>query len=86
MNELSNNHIFKSSEEVDDFVPKPIEIDWGLYDNWEDAADAMDAEKVRIDTEKVEAQEEADKKNAENIVEEPEVTAPELNENNITTV
>ena len=48
--------------------------------------DAMDAEKVRIDTEKVEAQEEADKKNAENIVEEPEVTAPELNENNITTV
>ena len=48
--------------------------------------DAMDAEKVRIDTEKVEAQEEADKKNDENIVEEPEVTAPELNENNITTV
>ena len=48
--------------------------------------DAMDAEKVRIDTEKVEAQEEADKKNAENIVEEPEVTAPELNENNTTTV
>ena len=48
--------------------------------------DAMDAEKVRIDTEKVEAQEEADKKNAENIVEEPEVTAPELNENNITKV
>ena len=48
--------------------------------------DEMDAEKVRIDTEKVEAQEEADKKNAENIVLEPEVTDPEPNENNTTTV
>ena len=48
--------------------------------------DEMDAEKVRIDTEKVEAQEEADKKNAENIVLEPEVTDPDPNENNTTTV
>ena len=48
--------------------------------------DEMDAEKVRIDTEKVEAQEEADKKTAENIVAEPEVTNPEAIENNTTAV
>ncbi len=48
--------------------------------------DAMDAEKVRIDTEKVEALEEADKKTAENIEAEPEVTNPEAIENNTTTV
>jgi len=48
--------------------------------------DAMDAEKVRIDTEKVEAQEEADKKNSENILAEPEVADPEPNENNTTIV
>jgi AFG3 family protein len=48
--------------------------------------DAMDAEKVRIDTEKEEAQEEAVKKAAENIVVEPEVTDPKVAENNTTTV
>jgi AFG3 family protein len=48
--------------------------------------DAMDAEKVRIDTEKVEAQEEADKKISENIAVEPEVTDTEITENNTTTV
>ncbi len=48
--------------------------------------DAMDAEKVRIDNEKEEAQEEADKKAAENIVVEPELTDPKVTENNTTTV
>jgi cell division protease FtsH len=48
--------------------------------------DEMDAEKVRIDTEKVEAQEEADKKTAENIVADLEVTDSEATENNTTTI
>ncbi len=48
--------------------------------------DAMDAEKVRIDTEKVEAQEEADKKTAENNTTETEIIDPETKENNINTV
>ncbi|MFZ4798885.1 MAG: ATP-dependent zinc metalloprotease FtsH [Bacteroidia bacterium] len=38
--------------------------------------DAMDAEKVRIDTENEEAQIEADKKAAEKIIDEPETTEP----------
>jgi cell division protease FtsH len=48
--------------------------------------DEMDAEKVRIDTEKVEAQEEADKKTAENIVADLEVTDSEATENYTTTI
>ena len=45
-NNLQNDQIYKSSEEVE-FIPQPIEIDWGSYDNWEDAADAADAEKLQ---------------------------------------
>jgi cell division protease FtsH len=48
--------------------------------------DAMDAEKIRIDTEKIEAQVEADKKMIENIELETQTTEPDSTENNTTTV
>jgi cell division protease FtsH len=48
--------------------------------------DAMDAEKIRIDTEKIEAQVEADKKMIENIELETEKSEPDSTENNTTTV
>jgi AFG3 family protein len=48
--------------------------------------DAMDAEKIRIDTEKIEAQVEADKKSIENIELESEAKEPDSTENNTTTI
>lgn len=41
-NNYSPDIIIKSSEEIEEFVPQPIVIDWSSYDNWEDAADAAD--------------------------------------------
>jgi hypothetical protein len=42
-NYLQNNQIYGLSEEVE-IIPQTIEIDCGSYDNWEDAADAVDEE------------------------------------------
>ena len=44
----NNNQVYKSSEEHE-FTPKPVEIDWGSYDNWEDAANDADIEKLQND-------------------------------------
>ena len=46
----------------------------------------MDAEKIRIDTEKIKAQVEADKKSIENIDLESEAKEPNANENNTITI
>ena len=49
VNENNNNleiiQKYKQHEENEEFVPKPIEIDWSVYDNWEDAADAEELAK-----------------------------------------
>jgi hypothetical protein len=37
---LENIQKYKSSEEIEESVPKHIEINWDVYDNWEEAADA----------------------------------------------